>query len=157
MIYLIKSGNYFKIGYSENVEQRIKAYSTFNPDIEILAIEEGTKNDEARLHTICEELHYRNEWFHYNEHIMTLWNTYFKAKQLLGVKIPKNETEVTEDTNCLKILHKNFSNKEWKTFIDYVFANYEISQGWKDVLENLKQEDRIVNIYVNSKPLENLD
>ena len=35
MIYLIKSNNYLKIGYTSNIQSRTKAYNTHNPNYEV--------------------------------------------------------------------------------------------------------------------------
>ena len=53
MLYLLKSGNYLKIGYAKNIEERMKLYTTHNPDFELLDTKEGTLLDEKELHRIC--------------------------------------------------------------------------------------------------------
>lgn len=55
MLYLIKSNKFLKIGYTSNIDNRIKQYKTHNPDIKILSIIEGTREDEKKLHELCKE------------------------------------------------------------------------------------------------------
>lgn len=60
MIYLLESGNYYKIGFSDNFEQRLKSYLTHNPDIEVFDLKEGTKQDEDKLHELCKKIQIQN-------------------------------------------------------------------------------------------------
>jgi len=46
MLYLIKTNNFTKIGYTKNLNNRISKYLTDNPTFEILGIKEGTLKDE---------------------------------------------------------------------------------------------------------------
>lgn len=44
MIYLIKSSDYLKVGFSDNFEKRLKSYRSDNPNFLILdTLESGTK------------------------------------------------------------------------------------------------------------------
>jgi hypothetical protein len=51
----IKSGKFLKIGFTSNIENRIKQYKTHNPDVLVLSMMEGTREDEKRLHTLCKQ------------------------------------------------------------------------------------------------------
>ena len=72
MLYLLKSGNYLKIGYAKNIEERMKLYTTHNPDFELLDTAEGTLLDEKELHRICKKWKYRTEWYYYDEEIIKM-------------------------------------------------------------------------------------
>ena len=50
MLYLIKSGEWYKIGYAKNVAKRLDAYNTHNPNYELLGVKEGTLEDETSYH-----------------------------------------------------------------------------------------------------------
>jgi hypothetical protein len=50
MLYLIKSGNYIKVGYTTNINKRLCAYNTCNPDYELIDVVEGSKQDESEFH-----------------------------------------------------------------------------------------------------------
>jgi len=66
MIYVIESGDYFKVGYTDDKwEGRSSSYKTHNPDWELLALLNGSRSDEARLHKILNRFKsaYRKEWF----------------------------------------------------------------------------------------------
>ena len=74
MLYLIKSNKFLKIGYTSNIDNRIKQYKTHNPDIKILSIIEGTREDEKKLHELCKEWKYDSEWFYYSPRIIELFS-----------------------------------------------------------------------------------
>ena len=46
MLYLVKLDNAYKIGYSANVEERIKQLSPTHVEVELLSAKAGNKKDE---------------------------------------------------------------------------------------------------------------
>lgn len=85
MIYIIKSTDYLKVGYSqdeETLERRINNYNTHNPEYIILNVYEGSKNNEHDLHVLLSEYKYKNEWFLYNGNVLTTIQKYIKSKKL---------------------------------------------------------------------------
>lgn len=65
MIYLIKSREWYKIGYARNLLKRVAQYSTYNPDVEFIAYGYGDESIESEIHSILKESKhkYRMEWF----------------------------------------------------------------------------------------------
>lgn len=65
MIYLIKSGEWYKAGYATNVFKRVCQYATYNPNVEFIAYGEGDKEIESKIHLLLKESKhpYRMEWF----------------------------------------------------------------------------------------------
>jgi len=66
MIYLIKGGEFYKIGYTSGREvgPRLSAMQTSNPyKLEAVGLWHGTENDEAALHAMFSERRVRGEWF----------------------------------------------------------------------------------------------
>lgn len=64
MIYFIRSGDFVKIGVSDNPRGRIAAIQTSNPNpIEVLGIVPGSYELEAELHQRFAHLRHKNEWF----------------------------------------------------------------------------------------------
>jgi len=91
MLYLIKSGNYLKIGSAQNIEQRMKTYKTHNPDFQLLATREGNKNEETQLHKLFKDKKHYGEWFDYSEEIINTFNNYvFENKTI------HNELSITK-------------------------------------------------------------
>ena len=76
MLYLLKSGNYLKIGYAKNIEERMKLYTTHNPDFELLDTAEGTLLDEKELHKVCKRWQHRTEWYDYNEEVIKIFKEF---------------------------------------------------------------------------------
>ena len=83
MIYLILSAGFkdnnpdqfekrLKIGYTDNLENRLKAYLTTNPDFILLQTMEGDITIESYLHKKFEKYRYKDskEWFYYNQEII---------------------------------------------------------------------------------------
>lgn len=74
-IYLIKSGSYYKVGYTSNFVIRLKAYVTHNPNLKVLGmvkIYSKTKRQlENAIHNEIEQMGYNfysqygitTEWF----------------------------------------------------------------------------------------------
>lgn len=65
MIYIIESGDYFKVGYTAKdfQTQRSKAYNTHNPDWKLVEILEGDSMLEVFLHKKLKPYRHRGEWF----------------------------------------------------------------------------------------------
>lgn len=93
MVYLIKSGNYLKIGYSQDVKKRLQHYTTHNPDIVLLDTIEGDESMEKMLHNLCKEFRLNNkqEWFHLNPFIIDVWNS---LKDSEFIEIHKSEIDI---------------------------------------------------------------
>lgn len=90
-LYLIKSGNYIKIGYTSNWEQRKKNYITHNPEFKILNFREGTKSDEYYLHKLFQKyLINDSEWMIYKEEIINVFNI-IKLNHKIPARKSKNK------------------------------------------------------------------
>lgn len=64
-LYMIRCGNYVKIGVSRDVSRRLKDLQSSNPlDLELIyhGIDEGS--DEETWHNIFKHRHHRGEWFY---------------------------------------------------------------------------------------------
>lgn len=60
-IYYLRSGGYFKIGWTSDLEKRMKGYP---PDTQLLATRPGTKADERAIHKrFAHLLSHGREWF----------------------------------------------------------------------------------------------
>ena len=108
-LYLIQSNDYIKIGYTVNLEKRLKQYNTHNPEYKILYVREGTASDEYFLHKIFEKyLINDTEWMQYNEYII---NT-FKTIKLNHKESIKNSKKNNKRKNHVKQIIKQ--RKAWK-------------------------------------------
>lgn len=82
MLYFIKSQKFLKIGYTKDritYQERMNTYCTHNPDFVVIDVtEDGTLNDEKRLHKLLKDYNYRLEWFYDRPEIHDIWNLYTK-------------------------------------------------------------------------------
>lgn len=78
MIYLIESPNYYKIGYTNDINKRLKQYKTHCLEINLVDCQEGDSKDETLLHYICSPFLVENEWFRKDSEILNIWNIYNK-------------------------------------------------------------------------------
>lgn len=76
MVYfVVQNNNQVKIGFSNNIKQRIKTISTSSPfPIILLGYQEGTKADEKKLHFRFRQYHMQREWFQLSEEILDYIN-----------------------------------------------------------------------------------
>lgn len=76
MLYLIKSDNYLKIGYTYDVSKRMKQYETHNSSFVLLDTAEGNLRDEEYLHSVLKPYWIKNEWFYNCDAVIKVWNSY---------------------------------------------------------------------------------
>lgn len=126
MLYLIKSpgncGKILKIGYTNNIEKRLKSYKSDNPDSELLATREGDEAFEHKLHKYFHRFKYTlgREWFYYNEEIVDEFKT-IQEEHLVS------REELIEKINPILDISDLFRNK-----IDEIVKLYS-----KDPSENV--------------------
>ena len=108
MIYLIESFmrddndcplRCLKIGYAKDVEDRMKAYKTYNPSVKLLKTREGDHDLENYLHKYFKryELPGYQEWFIYSKKIIeefelieiSWWNNEYIRTEIINKIIPK--------------------------------------------------------------------
>lgn len=65
-IYIVKCGEFYKIGYTFNLQSRVDSFKTSNPykiEVEFSFKVSDAKGLEKRLHRIYENKRYHREWF----------------------------------------------------------------------------------------------
>lgn len=134
MLYLIKDRDYIKIGYTSNLDQRQKAYETTNCYAEVIMTKDGTRKDESNLHKLCDKWHYKNEWFHYDDEIVKIFEEYQPDQE---ERLKKPEADVsTLKTQMQSII--NYINKNIKELEEWNNAWVEIDNDMKEYLSQLK-------------------
>jgi hypothetical protein len=69
-VYIIRQGDYVKIGWSASWRSRVSSIQTSNPHpLEVLAVYRGGPKFERSLHDKFARHHWRAEWFHYCDEI----------------------------------------------------------------------------------------
>lgn len=111
MIYLIQSGNLYKIGYTTNLEHRFDQYKQHNPTAILLDSKEGSRKDESNLHKLCEEYKIdRPEWFN-SDKVISIFRDYIPIKE----EETKGQVEETITSHDREYVYEytfcdNFSN-----------------------------------------------
>ena len=99
MIYLIKGyGNnkvLLKIGFTEGLVERLKAYKTHTPDFELLKTREGDQELEQDLHYYFKEFKYNNEWLVFNQKIIDEFDKVQPRKRSL-TRFPRRLARLVE-------------------------------------------------------------
>jgi len=88
-IYIVKvSGtNFVKIGFSKNVEQRIKSLKAHIPfELDVVRIINGTIHQERILHDKFYDLRINGEWFNFHKSMMTIDVDTLKKKERIREK-----------------------------------------------------------------------
>ncbi len=107
MLYLIQTGEFYKIGYSKDFDtlrSRIKIYKTHNPIFKLLDINLGTRDDETIVHQNIELDD--GEWAKDKEATLDLW---FSLKEPIAQKLIDGEKDYT-DYNCLRTIQLEEEN-----------------------------------------------
>lgn len=81
IVYLIQQNKFLKIGFTTDLEKRLKDYQTHNANFELLYSIQGTRSLEKGLHNKFNHFRYNNEWFFYNDEIIDLFRKYSKQNQ----------------------------------------------------------------------------
>ena len=107
MNYLLKSGNYLKIGYASNFKKRLFAYNTHNPDVEVIdTFDSGTLETETMMHRQLKPYKHRGEWYEFNPEILKVWNAvtqhFVEEKVELPIQVSNQVSDLEEILTMLK-------------------------------------------------------
>lgn len=129
MIYLLKSNDKLKIGYTANFATRIKSYKTYNPDIEILNMKVGEMEDEKLLHKEFQHLFLFGEWFSYSTDIINRFENYQpKSTKILKHTLVDSLTEHVVNLNMTTDEKRLATVKESARYIyDEIVNNKEFN------------------------------
>lgn len=169
MLYLIKSGEYFKIGFSSssNLKNRIDAYLTCNPDFELVGIREGTRSEESKYHKCLKFLGLqhpeRMEWFREKEGILDILKEQFilDYKALypeLRVSLKPYEGRLTtkkEINDSIKEIVKNKLNLD-NGFYPRAVLKTLLIQVYKDVGLKSTPKATDIQLYYNARPTQRI-
>lgn len=168
MLYLIKLAGkdqiLLKIGYTKDLEQRIKTYKTHNPLIELIDTQSGEIKDETILHNQLLNYSFEgsNEWFVENEEIYNVWNSYKSLNKKedenlnLYMKIFKRIFEVVKLINpkqqkYIRAYLGEVSGYPKNTFFKYFIKDmFNINlQEYKQILSILEESNYLIPIGEN--------
>lgn len=82
MIYVLRCGDYVKIGLSRTPAKRLRSLECSNPyPMSLLAQIPGDRDDERALHHHFKHLHHRLEWFRWSDEILENLHTVVAARR----------------------------------------------------------------------------
>lgn len=81
MIYLLKSNDKLKVGYTNNFAERFKNYQSHNPDIELVNMKSGTREDERVIHDYLKDRIVVGEWYSYGDSIVHTFEDYVPIEE----------------------------------------------------------------------------
>ena len=76
MLYLIEDRDYLKIGYSKNLNERLKAYELHNCYAKLIDSKPGTPQDETNIQELCKDYLYKGEWFYNTPKVKQVFQNY---------------------------------------------------------------------------------
>ena len=142
MIYLIKT-NYgvmslLKIGYTNDLESRLKTYKTHNPRVELLSSREGGSELEHFLHEFFVKYSYSGqpEWFYFNDYIVDnflLLENYISKEMLISILNHK----LGLGKQSTKDLEGKYIEKYGDE--DFQLRKYYLHRFWNDLNESLSE------------------
>lgn len=122
MLYLIKEFGkenvYLKIGYTQNLEERLKAYNTHSAEFELIDSMEGDQDLESFSHKLLISYNIKGEWFKEDPMVYYVW------------ELTKQEYEIRQQEKTIKELEA--SVKELKELLNIYKDKY------KELKENLE-------------------
>ena len=103
MLYLIKeygkNKTYLKIGYTQNLEERLKAYNTHSAEFELINSMEGDQELESFAHKLLANYNIKGEWFTEDPMIYYVWEL---TKQEYIIR--KQEDKINKQEDKIKRL-----------------------------------------------------
>lgn len=169
MIYLIRCTWYdfttssiidlVKIGYTGDFNKRWNDYKIHNPLCTILStIEDGTKDDEKRLHYHFKDLiypGYGKEWFTYNHSIIDFFDTHRTSESLNSMPI-KEEKPLSDYMELKNWYSKNKENlsEGIRKWLDFYFKNNLFRERLKIFCESLYLTKEDKDFLLNKLPIE---
>ncbi len=141
MLYLIKSREYLKIGFTNNLENRENSYHTENPDFEFISTREGNRQDESYLHNLLSSKIHHREWMLYDEFIIELFNNIQLPSEMEKENIIK---KLKDDNNSLKCYITNLEIKNRNLEQEYLNHEDRINSNTEQIRqmeEKLRKQD----------------
>lgn len=150
MLYLIKDRDYIKIGYTSDMESRLKHYDTHNVYYELLDVVPGTEQDERDIHSKLKEYNYKLEWYYSNNITLNCLSEY-KEKYTEDFIINKLK-EVVESTS--KEIDEVFDkNGKWSSLIRNTKRLDNFLEDFKYLNICSEEFDKYYNLYKNQNRL----
>ena len=151
MLYLIKSNNWLKIGFTNNLDDRLKHYNTDNPEHELISNREGDRKDESYLHSLFKSCEIKGEWMEYNNFIIELFNKIMLPSEINQKSIKEIKTLNTKlnlNNQDLKYYKEQY-HKLKKENEDRIEKNTEdiskLKEDNQDMRKQLEEQQKLID------------
>lgn len=119
MLYLIKeygkNKTYLKIGYTQNLEERLKAYNIHSAEFELVNSMEGSQELETFAHKLLANYNIKGEWFKEDPMVYYVW------------ELTKQEYKIREQEKTIEELEANLH--KLSEHVDFFKEKYEELKG----------------------------
>lgn len=135
VVYIVRIGKIVKIGFSRNLEKRLKAFQTSAVDIELLISVPGGVDLERRLHQLFCETHIDREMFHNDWRISNfICNVEYggleRGLQFLEQSTPEARSQKQTEDRRRRIAAARQSKAEKDTYFSSLVAQRKERLGW---------------------------
>lgn len=104
MIYVLKENQNLKVGYSSNLDKRLKQYKTHNNNFSLLMITEGDRILEKEIHLKLKDYKIRTEWFNYCTETIEILRNYSFEEFIELTKLEHNLINILKPYGRLHII-----------------------------------------------------
>ena len=122
MVYFIESSGYLKVGFTTNIDNRLKQYATHNPSFKLLYLINGSEQTEKTIHKELKDYNFRLEWFHIDDYVWYVVE-FFRTKYIEDVERDEMPYVPPRNVNMDLIEHIRSSVRDDQ--------NFPINEYWK--------------------------
>jgi len=153
MLYLVKTADYYKIGYSkkDSLKTRLRTYTTHNPLVELIGIKEGTLDDENEYHLLFSQYEGTGEWFKVPEDIIDTIKSDFNSSDILVLpekRGKRNKTKYSYTRNRGGILQYDADGNFLNRFLSIQDASDQTGISYWRIWNVLKGKRKTVGKYI---------
>lgn len=124
MLYLVRLDGCLKIGYSNDIPNRIKSFQTSCLNVEFIASREGTVIEEKKMHELCSNFRIKNELFKDNDWVINLFKCHIFEEKDIQITNLSNEIKKLRNENLKLVEENKLIQSELKRYINSVGKNF---------------------------------
>lgn len=135
VVYIVEIGKHIKIGFSTNLEKRLKAFLTSSPDVELLLAIPGDRALERTLHDKLAECRMARELFHRDSRILEFIH-HFKyggierGLDYLDMTTPASRARQKAEDTARRVAVARQSRAEKDAYFASLVADRKTRLGW---------------------------
>lgn len=135
LVYFVEIGKHIKIGFTTNLNQRLKAFLTSSPDVDLLLAIPGDRALERKLHEKLEECRLAREMFRRDHRILQFIHHFEyggieRAMQYLDMSTPAARAQQKVDDRTERVAVARQSRAEKDAYFALLVAERKNRLGW---------------------------